>query len=95
MNLFLTAVHVLVLVAATAYVIHRLGVPHADRIAMPRHGVALPGLRGRGTPRPAVEPEQPESPSVGARRDHRDGGRGRFPPRRRRSRRSRRTTHHG
>lgn len=64
MNTFLTVAAFMVLIAAAAYVIHRLNIQHADRIAAP--------------------------PIIGERRDHRDGGSGRFPPRRRRSR----TTHH-
>ncbi|MER5918392.1 hypothetical protein ABT124_51350 [Streptomyces sp. NPDC001982] len=90
MNAFLTAAAFVVLIAAAAYVIHRLNIQHADRIAVHRYSVALPGRRGRGTPQPPVGPDRSESPTPGERRDHRDGGRGRFPPRRRRSR----TTHH-
>lgn len=89
MNTFLTAVAFVVLIAAAAYVIHRLNVQHADRIAVHRYSDPLPGRRGRGTPQPLVGPDRSESPASGERRDHRDGGRGRFPPRRRS-----RTTHH-
>ncbi|MCL6668773.1 hypothetical protein [Streptomyces panaciradicis] len=89
MNAFLTAAAFGVLIAAAAYVIHRLNIEHADRIAVHRYSSALPGRRGRGTPQPPVEPDRSESPTAGERRDHRDGGRGRFPPRRR----SRRITH--
>ncbi|MFC8778803.1 hypothetical protein ACFTWR_06485 [Streptomyces nigra] len=91
MNTFLTATAFVVLVAAAAYVIHRLNLQHADRIAVHRYGSPLPGRRGRGTPQPRVAPDRSESPTTGERRDHRDGGRGRFPPRRRRSR----ATHQG
>ncbi|MEV5777916.1 hypothetical protein AB0L49_43065 [Streptomyces antimycoticus] len=90
MNAFLTVAAFVVLIAAAAYVIHRLNIQHADRIAVHRYSAALPGRRGRDTPQPPVRPGRSESPTVGERRDHRDGGRGRFPPRRRRSR----TTHH-
>ncbi|MEV1079681.1 hypothetical protein ACWD1Y_38990 [Streptomyces sp. NPDC002814] len=90
MNTFLTAAAFIVLIAVAAYVIHRLNLQHADRIAVHRYTAALPGRRGRVTPQPPVEPDRSESPTAGERRDHRDGGRGRFPPRRRRSR----TTHH-
>ncbi|MGI5375503.1 hypothetical protein ACQEV2_14880 [Streptomyces sp. CA-251387] len=89
MNAFLTAVAFIVLIAAAAYVIHRLNVQHADRIAVHRYSSPLPGHRGRGTPQPPVGPDRSESPTTGERRDHRDGGRGRFPARRRS-----RTTHH-
>ncbi|KOV58748.1 hypothetical protein ADL01_36930 [Streptomyces sp. NRRL WC-3618] len=89
MSTFLTATVFIVLVAAAAYVIHRLNIQHADRIAVRRYSAALPGRRGRGTPQPPVGPDRSEAPTAGERRDHRDGGRGRFPPRRRS-----RTTHH-
>ncbi|MBZ3904366.1 hypothetical protein [Streptomyces griseiscabiei] len=90
MNAFLTAAAFIVLIAAAAYVIHRLNIEHADRIAAHRYSAALPGRRGCGTPLPPVEPGRSQSPTSGEHWDHRDGGRGRFPPRRRRSR----TTHH-
>ncbi|MFJ9010729.1 hypothetical protein [Streptomyces canus] len=89
MNAFLTATAFIVLIAAAAYVIHRLNIEHADRIAVHRYSSPLPRRSGRGTPPPPVEPRS-ESPTAGERRDHRDGGRGRFPPRRHRSR----TAHH-
>ncbi|MFF4189250.1 hypothetical protein ACFYZ9_39290 [Streptomyces sp. NPDC001691] len=90
MNTFLTAAASIVLIAAAAFVIHRLNIEHANRIAVHRYSAALPGRHGRGTSPPPVEPGRSESPTSGERRDHRDGGRGRFPPRRRRSP----TTHH-
>ena len=90
MNALLTVAGFVVLIAAAAYVIHRLNIQHTDRIAGHRYSAALPGRRVRGTPLPPVEPDRSESPTSGERRDHRNGGRGRFPPRRRRSR----TTHH-
>ncbi|MFG2723561.1 hypothetical protein [Streptomyces canus] len=89
MNAFLTATAFIVLIAAAAYVIHRLNIEHAERIAVHRYSTPLPGHHGRGEPQPPVEPRS-ESPTAGERRDHRDGGRGRFPPRRHRSR----TAHH-
>lgn len=79
MNVFLTAVAFVVLIAVAAYVIHRLNLQHADRIAVHRYETPLPGRRGHGTPHPA-EPGRPESPATGARTDHRDEGGGRFPP---------------
>lgn len=90
MNAFLTTAAFVVLIAAAAYVIHRLNLQHSDRIAGYRYSSPLPGRRGRGAPQLPVGPDRSESPTAGERRDHRDGGRGRFPPRRRRSR----TTHH-
>lgn len=85
MSTFLTVAAFIVLITAAAYVIHRLNIEHADRIAVHRYSAPLLGRRGRGTPPPPVEPGRSESPTSGERRDHRDGGRGRFPPRRRRS----------
>ncbi|MGW1888769.1 hypothetical protein ACWCP6_00700 [Streptomyces sp. NPDC002004] len=91
MNTFLTTGAFVVLIAAAAFVIHRLDIEHAERIAVHRYGRALPGGPGRGidAARPPAEPPLSGSPAVGE-RDHRDG-RGRFPPRCRRDR----TTHHG
>ncbi len=90
MNAFLTATAFVVLIAAAAYLIHRLNIQHADRIAVHRYSAPLPGRRGRGTPQPPVGTDRSEPPGAGERRDHRDGGRDRFASRRRRSR----TTHH-
>jgi hypothetical protein len=58
MNAFLTVAAFIVLIAAGAYVIHRLNIQHADRIAVRRYSAALPGRRGRGTPQPPVEPDR-------------------------------------
>lgn len=85
MNALLTAAALVVLIAAAAYVIHRLNIQHADRIAVHRYSGALPGRRGR-TPQPPVAPERSDAPAPGDRRDHLVGGRGRFLSRRRRSR---------
>ncbi|MFF1273961.1 hypothetical protein ACFVZC_11225 [Streptomyces marokkonensis] len=73
MNALLTAAAFLVLVAVAAYVIHRLNLQHADRIAAYRYSAPLPGRRGRGTPQPPAGPDRMESPSSGERRDHGDG----------------------
>ncbi|MGI5368439.1 hypothetical protein [Streptomyces iakyrus] len=91
MNAFLAAAAFVVLIAAAAYVIHRLNLQHADRIAVHRYSSPLPGRRGRGTPQHPVGPDRSVSPTAEERRDHPDWGRGRFPPRRRNSR----TTHQG
>lgn len=88
MNAFLTVIAFVVLIAAAAYVIHRLNIQHAGRIAVHRYSAPRPGRRGHGTPQPPVGPDRSESPTTGERRDHRDGGRGRFSTRRRS-----RTTH--
>ncbi|WP_037669743.1 hypothetical protein [Streptomyces griseus] len=49
MNAFLTAAAFVVLIAAAAYVIHRLNFQHADRIAAYRYSTPRPGRRGRTT----------------------------------------------
>ncbi|MFG3508043.1 hypothetical protein ACGF5F_21365 [Streptomyces sp. NPDC047821] len=56
MNAFLTAIAFLVLVAVAAYVIHRLGLQHADRIAAYRYSTPRPGHHGRGAPQPHPAP---------------------------------------
>ncbi|MFF6915344.1 hypothetical protein [Streptomyces sp. NPDC012466] len=74
MNAYLAAVAFLVLVAVAAYVIHRLNLQHADRIAVYRYGSPLPGRRGRVTPQPPSGPDPSGSPATGERRDHRARG---------------------
>jgi hypothetical protein len=49
MNALLTAAAFVVLIAAAAYVIHRLNLQHADRIAAHRYSTPRPGRRGRGS----------------------------------------------
>ncbi|MGX1476383.1 UNVERIFIED_CONTAM: hypothetical protein RKD50_005191 [Streptomyces canus] len=61
MNAFLTVTAFIVLIAAAAYVIHRLNIQHADRIAVHRYSTARPGRRGRVSP----------TPTAGERREHR------------------------
>jgi hypothetical protein len=56
MNAFLTAAAFLVLIAAAAYVIHRLNLQHADRIAAYRYSTPRPGRRGRCAPQPHPAP---------------------------------------
>ncbi|MFF7049598.1 hypothetical protein ACFY94_14690 [Streptomyces griseorubiginosus] len=55
MNAFLTAAAFAVLIAAAAYVIHRLNIQHADGIAVHQYSARLPGRRGRGTQQPPVD----------------------------------------
>ncbi|MFJ2966259.1 hypothetical protein ACIPIC_28635 [Streptomyces collinus] len=66
MNAFLTAAAFVVLIAAAAYVIHRLNLQHADRIAAYRYSTPRPGRRGHGTPQPHHAPrttgDHPGSP---------------------------------
>ncbi|WP_210590559.1 hypothetical protein [Streptomyces sp. GESEQ-35] len=88
MDAAFTAAAFLVLIAVAAYVIHRLNTQHAERIALRTYSPSLPGYRAPAEPGNAgTPPPQPVAPTD--RHDHRDGGRGRFPSRRRRDR----TTH--
>ncbi|MET9905129.1 hypothetical protein [Streptomyces sp. NPDC006446] len=79
MNDLLTAFACLGLIAVAAYMIHRLNIQHAERIAEHRYSAARPARGGRGAPQPPVGPPRSEASALGERRDHRDGGRGRFP----------------
>ncbi|MET9845634.1 hypothetical protein [Streptomyces ossamyceticus] len=56
MNAFLTATAFVVLIAAAAYVIHRLNLQHADRIGAYRYSTPRPGRRGRCAPQPHLAP---------------------------------------
>ncbi|MYW65825.1 hypothetical protein GTY65_17445 [Streptomyces sp. SID8379] len=97
MDAALTAAALLVLITVATYVIHRLNTQHAERIAVHTYSRFLPGRRATGEPGPGAAPlpplpQVPPLPSAAApsdRHDHRDGGRGRHPARRRRTR----TTH--
>ena len=91
MDIALTIAAFLVLIAGGAYVIHRLNSAHGERIALHSYSRFLPGRpaagRAAGTTAPPPPPSAPAPEHE--RRDHRDGGRGRFRPRRHRNR----TTH--
>ncbi|MGW1953990.1 hypothetical protein ACWCPI_14720 [Streptomyces sp. NPDC001920] len=50
MDVFLTVAAFVVLIAVAAYVIHRLNLQHADRIAAYRYSAPRPGRRGHGAP---------------------------------------------
>jgi hypothetical protein len=82
MDAGLTVVVFLLLIAVAAYVIHRLNAQHAERIALRSYGRRRGDEAGRGD---GAQPHAPaaEPLAVHSRRDHRDGGRGRFRPRRR------------
>ncbi|MCZ0986992.1 hypothetical protein [Streptomyces diastatochromogenes] len=51
MNTLLTTAAFLILIAAAAFVIHRLTIEHAERIAVHRYSRALPGGPCRFPPR--------------------------------------------
>lgn len=72
MDASLTVGAFIVLIAVAAYVLHRLNLQHADRIAVHRYSAARPDPRGRGTPQPPTGPDRPEAPTADEGRDHRD-----------------------
>ncbi|MER5946600.1 hypothetical protein ABT127_11100 [Streptomyces sp. NPDC001904] len=91
MDAALTAACFLLLIAGAAYVIHRLDTQRAERALLRTHRGEPPGRRGLTEAGEGAVPPLPAQPPVvpADRHDHRDGGRGRFPARRRRDR----TTH--
>ncbi|MFE2050185.1 hypothetical protein [Streptomyces sp. NPDC059459] len=82
MDTFVMVIVLLALIAAGAFLIHRLNSLHGKRIAAyhyRRDGVVAPG---RGSP--AGQPAHRGSAASGGAEEHRDGGRGRLlRPRRR------------
>lgn len=92
MTTALTVIAFLVLIAGGAFLIHRLNAAHDERIASrsySRFRPARPAAADRTAGTTAPPPTAPAPSAVHGRRDHRDGGRGRFRPRRHRER----TTH--
>ncbi|WTX75425.1 hypothetical protein OG788_41590 [Streptomyces sp. NBC_00647] len=86
MDDLLTALACVGLIAVAAYMIHRLNIQHAERIAEHRYSAARPARGGPSAPQPPAGPRRSDRPPPGERRDHSDGGRGRFPSRRHPSR---------
>jgi hypothetical protein len=64
MNAFLTATAFVVLIAVAAYVIHRLNLQHADRIAAYRYSTPRPGRRGHGRAAPRTTGDHPGAPQA-------------------------------
>jgi hypothetical protein len=83
METVITVAVILAMIALGAFVIHLLNGQHAERIAAFQYSRPLPGARDRSTtstiPRP-VNGTDDGAKTRGARRDHRDGGRGRQRP---------------
>lgn len=88
MDIDLGIAALLVLIAAGAYVIHRVNSAHSEGIALRSYNRVLPGPPAAAGTTPPPPPHSTPSAALD-RRDHRDGGRGRFRPRRHRER----TTH--
>ncbi len=85
MDTALATTALLLLISVAAYVIHRLNAQHAERIALRTYSPYRPGHRPPSVPEDTGPP--PAAPLTPAERhDHRDGGRGRHPARRRRDR---------
>ncbi|MFJ4819601.1 hypothetical protein [Streptomyces sp. NPDC088801] len=63
MNAFLTAAAFVVLIAGAAYVIHRLNIQHADRIAVYRYSPLCPAAA-------AAAPRSPRWDQTGPSRHH-------------------------
>ncbi|EPH42319.1 hypothetical protein ABT390_13165 [Streptomyces aurantiacus] len=88
MDTGITVAVLIAMIALGAFVIHRLNAQHAERIALHHYSRRLPardGAPGSTRPQPGGT-APPAAPGVRVRRDHRDGGRGRFRPRRRTNR---------
>ncbi|WP_329395497.1 hypothetical protein [Streptomyces melanogenes] len=83
MTTALTVLVMVFLIIGAAGLIHRLNAQHAERIILHRYSRFAPGRRDNraGTAQPV--PAKSEPLAVPARRDQRDGGRGRLRPRRR------------
>jgi hypothetical protein len=82
MESLITVAVILGMIALGAFVIHQLNSQHAERIAAFHYSRLLPGVHGRNTTSPQPGEGRSGPPAgLGARRDHRDGGRGRLRPR--------------
>ncbi|MEV8018842.1 hypothetical protein AB0O76_21370 [Streptomyces sp. NPDC086554] len=85
MDTSITVAVILAMITLGAFVIHLLNDQHSERIALHQYSRRLPWHRGaHSATRP--QPDGTAPPAVRARRDHRDGGRGRLSPRRRTNR---------
>ena len=83
-DIVVTVIVLLAVVAAGAFLIHRLNAQHGDRSAAfhyGRGGVVAPDRKTADGP--TARRRAAEANGAGERRDHRDGGRGRLRPRRR------------
>ncbi|WHM40650.1 hypothetical protein [Streptomyces sp. BPTC-684] len=83
MTTALTILVMVFLIIGAAGLIHRLNAQHAERITLHRYSRFAPGRQGDRDSTAQPVPGKPEPLAVPARRDQRDGGRGRLRPRRR------------
>lgn len=84
MDIFVTVIVLLAVIAAGAFLIHRLNSQHGDRATAfhyRRDGVVAPGQEPRAGQ--VARRRTGEVNGAARRRDHRDGGRARLRPRRR------------
>ncbi|WP_371655931.1 MULTISPECIES: hypothetical protein [unclassified Streptomyces] len=79
----LTVLVIVFLIIGAAGLIHRLNAQHAERIVLHRYSRFAPGRQSDRDRTTQPAPGKSEPPAVPARRDQRDGGRGRLRPRRR------------
>lgn len=85
MDTGLTTAVILATITLGTFLIQRLTDQHGERVALRQYNRRVTGRRGAHSPtRP--QPGTTDPPAVRARRDHRDGSRGRLRPRRRTNR---------
>ncbi|AVH61276.1 MULTISPECIES: hypothetical protein [Streptomyces] len=83
MDIFVTVLVLLAIVAAGVLLIHLLNNQHDERIAAFHYGRSRSVVRGLAPSAPQMLRGRAVTSGAGDRRDHRDGGRGRLRPRRR------------
>jgi hypothetical protein len=83
MEIFVTVLVILAMIALGVLLIHLLNSQHGDRIAAFHYGRSASAVPGPGPSAPHKARGRAGASGTGDRRDHRDGGRGRLRPRRR------------
>jgi hypothetical protein len=83
MDIFVTVLVLLAIVAVGVLLIHLLNNQHDERIAAFHYGRSPSAVRGLAPSAPWKLRGRAGTSGAGDRRDHRDGGRGRLRPRRR------------
>ncbi|MCG8966297.1 hypothetical protein [Streptomyces sp. CL12-4] len=84
MEIFVTMIVLLAVIALGVLLIHLLNAQHDERIAAFHYGRSRPAVTGLGSPVPRKARGRDGTSGFGARRDHHDGELGRLRPRRRR-----------
>ncbi|MER5218681.1 hypothetical protein ABT063_51585 [Streptomyces sp. NPDC002838] len=83
MEIFVTALVILAMIALGVLLIHLLNSQHGDRVAAFHYGRSGSAVPGPGPSAPRKARGRAVASGTGDRRDHRDGGRGRLRLRRR------------